>query len=203
MTGWLIALGVLAALWLLGRVRLGVRAEYREGTASVRLRAGPLSLQVYPAPRREKKTRKKPEKTGEKKPARAAAPKHGLPPAGQLAELACQAAGALRRKIRVDELTAHITWADPDPARAAIGFGRANAALGMIWPLIDHNFHVKRRDLGVAVDFQGERPQYDLRAAVTMTLGQLLAFALRFGGKLWMTWSRGRKASGTRQEASV
>ena len=126
-----------------------------------------------------------------------------MPPLGQLLELGCQAAGALRRKIRVDELTVHITWAGADPAQTAIGFGRANAALGMIWPMIDHNFRVKKHDLGVAVDFEGARPAYEVRAAVTLTVSQLLAFGLRFGGKLLILWSRGRRAPEMRQEASV
>lgn len=117
--------------------------------------------------------------------------------------MAAQAAGALRRKICVDELTLHITWADSDPAQAALGFGRANGVLGMIWALIDHNFRVKHHDLGVAVDFQGEKPLYFLKAALSMTVGQLLAFGLRFGGKLLMIWSRGQKAAEIKQEASA
>lgn len=208
MTGWLIALAVLAVLWLLGRIRLGVRARYEEGKAEVRLLIGPVKIALYPSkeraekadrPEKGKKETKKRQKAGEgaKKTA------HPMPPVGQLLELAAQAAGALRRKIRIDELVVHITWADPDPAQAALGFGRANGALGMIWPLIDHNFHVKTHDLGVAVDFQGEKPTFFLRAALTMTVSQLLAFGLRFGGKLLMIWSRGRKAPEMKQEASA
>ena len=42
-----------------------------------------------------------------------------------------------------------------------------------------------------------------LSAALTMTVSQLLAFGLRFGGKLLMIWSRGRKAPEMKQEASA
>lgn len=208
MTGWLIALAVLAVLWLLGRIRLGVRASYEKGKTEVRLLIGPVRITLYPPKERPEETaqpdkHKRPEKKRQKAGEGVKKEAHPKPPVGQLLELAAQAAGALRRKIRIDELTLHITWADPDPAQAALGFGRANGALGMIWPLIDHNFHVKTHNLGVAVDFQGEKPTFFLRAALTMTVSQLLAFGLRFGGKLLMVWSRGRKAPEMKQEASA
>lgn len=207
MTGWLIALAVLAALWLLGRVRLGLRMRHEEGKTVVRLLIGPWNITLYP-PKEKREKAAKAEKKGQRQAEKRAKgqerkPSHSMPPFGQLLELGAQAAGALRRKIRVDELTFHLTWADPDPAQAALGFGRANGALGMIWPLIDHNFRVKHHDLGVAVDFQGEKPSFYLNAALTMTVGQLLAFGLRFGGKLLMIWSRGRKAPEMKQEASA
>ena len=208
MTGWLIALGVLVVLWLLGRIRLGIRVEYNQGATAVRLRIGPFPITLYP--QKEAETPAEPVQEKKKKRGKQDRPemkkqkqRHSIPPVGQLLEMAAQAAGALRRKICVDELTVHITWADSDPAQAALGFGRANGVLGMIWALIDHNFRVKHHDLGVAVDFQGEKPLYFLKAALSMTVGQLLAFGLRFGGKLLMIWSRGQKAAEIKQEASA
>lgn len=207
MTGWLIALAVLVALWLLGCIRLGVRMRHEEGKAVVQLLVGPWKITLYPLKKQRKKTTKTEKKTKQQTEKKAGSREkktpRSMPPVGQMLELAAQAAGALRRKIRVDGLTLHITWADPDPAQAALGFGRANGALGMIWPLIDHNFRVKHHDLGVAVDFQGEKPSFYLNAALTMTVGQLLAFGLRFGGKLLMIWSRGRKVPEMKQEASA
>lgn len=48
MTGWLIALGVLVVLWLLGRIRLGIQVEYNQGATTVRLRIGPFPITLYP-----------------------------------------------------------------------------------------------------------------------------------------------------------
>ena len=176
MTGWLIALGVLVVLWLLGRIRLGIQVEYNQGATTVRLRIGPFPITLYP--QKEVETPAEPVQEKKKKRGKQDRPemkkqkqRHSIPPVGQLLELAAQAAGALRRKICVDELTLHITWADSDPAQA--------------------------------VDFQGEKPLYFLKAALSMTVGQLLAFGLRFGGKLLMIWSRGQKAAEIKQEASA
>ena len=65
MTGWLIALGVLVVLWLLGRIRLGIRVEYNQGATAVRLRIGPFPITLYP--QKEAETPAEPvqeEKTG-------------------------------------------------------------------------------------------------------------------------------------------
>ena len=111
-----------------------------------------------------------------------------------------EAAGALKRKLRIDDLTIHLTWATDDPAKTALGFGRANAILGMIWPVFDHNFKVKKHDLGVAADFDQSCPTVYCNAALTMTVGQLVAFGLRFGIKLLVIWSRNRKGPAKKQE---
>jgi hypothetical protein len=83
-----------------------------------------------------------------------------------------------------------------------MGFGGANAAMGMIWPLIDNNFKVKRHDLGVAVDFDGKSPAIYCLVSLTMTVGQLVAFGVHFGVKFLMIWSRSRKGSVKKQEVS-
>ncbi len=81
----------------------------------------------------------------------------------------------------------------------ALGYGRANAALGMIWPLIDHNFKVKEHDLGVAVDFTASSPAIFCRAALTFRLGQMISFSLRLAVKFLIIWSKSRSAK--KQEA--
>ena len=67
MTGWLIALAVLAVLWLLGRIRLGVRARYEEGKAEVRLLIGPVKIALYPPKERAEKA-DRPEKRLRRRP---------------------------------------------------------------------------------------------------------------------------------------
>ena len=50
--GWLITLGVLI---LLGIIPLGVSVNYDDDGAVVRVIAGPLKIQVFPLPKKEKK----------------------------------------------------------------------------------------------------------------------------------------------------
>ena len=112
-----------------------------------------------------------------------------------------EAAGALKRKIRIDRLSLSLVWGGEDAAAVALGYGRANALLGMIWPLLDNNFKVKDCDFRVDLDYGKTRPEITLDAALTMTVGQLLAFGIHYGAKLLMNWSRSGKSSATQQEA--
>ena len=112
-----------------------------------------------------------------------------------------EAAGALKRKICIDRLYLAVVWGAEDAAAAALGYGRANALLGMIWPLLDNNFKVKDCDFRVDVDYEKARPEITVDAALTMTVGQLLAFGIHYGVKLLMNWSRSGKGSATQQEA--
>lgn len=98
MTGWLIALGVLVVLWLLGRIRLGIRVEYNQGATAVRLRIGPFPITLYP--QKEAETPAEPVQEKKKKRGKQDRPemkkqkqRHSIPPVGQLLEMAAQAAG--------------------------------------------------------------------------------------------------------------
>ena len=40
------------------------------------------------------------------------------------------------------------------------------------------------------MDYEAHRPEVAVDLALTMTLGQILAFALRYGGKALIRWTR-------------
>ncbi len=206
-----VLLVIAAVLWLIGRIRLGAMVQYDEDGVLVKAIAGPLKLTVFPqkelspeekAKRRAKERDKKKRAEAKKAKEEAKRKKHqeehqekkggALPPFTKLLPLVAEAAGGLKKRIRIDELTLHITWAARDPMETALGFGRANAALGMIWPLLDHNFNVKKHDLGVSVDFSGSSPSVMCRAALTARLGQLVSFGLRLTGKFLVIMIRSR-----------
>jgi hypothetical protein len=205
MTFLKVLLVVVAVIWLISLVRLGGTVRYSEDGLMVRLILGPARITLFPRKKKEAKP-KKPPKEKKKKPPKeeAEAEQKGgaLPPVMKLLPLVGEAAGQLKRKIRIDDLTVHLTWASADPFQTAMGFGGANAAMGMIWPLIDNNFKVKRHDLGVAVDFDGKSPTIYCLVSLTMTVGQLVAFGVHFGVKFLMIWSRSRKGSVKKQEVS-
>lgn len=204
MTVWIVLGAIVAALVLLSLIRVGGTVEYSRSGTLVHLRAGPLHIQVYPP-----KPRKK---SGEKKPKRAkksSKPQEEQPepkPGGQLDTLkamlpfVADTAGQLRRKVRVDRLLLDVTAAAPDPAMAALSFGGVNAAIGMIWPLLENNFNIGDRRIRTKVDFNLTEPEAYLYASFSLRLGQAVVLALTLGMKFLKLWS-GRNQEQTKKEA--
>ncbi len=181
----LIILGaVLLALVLLALVRFGAAVEYNAAGVQVRVKLGPLRLRVWPLKPKKWSAERKPRR---KKSKEAPLPK-GKPDLGgslalvrQCLPLVARAAGRLLHKIRIDRFELEVTAAAPDPAAAALAFGGANAAVGMIWPLVEQNFHVKERDIRTRVDFEAQAPTVRLKAEVTLTIGQAVHVTAALG----------------------
>ena len=172
---------VLLVLVLLSFVRLGAQVEYAASGVTVRVKTGPFLLTVFPRRGNGTKAgsaRKKRKKNG-------AAAKEPAPKGGSVAlvkkflPLIAEAAGRMKRKIRIDVLRLDLTVAAADPAAAAMAFGGANAFLGMIWPLIEQNFNVQQRCIRTRVDFQAQRPTVVLFAQLTLSIGTALHMGIR------------------------
>lgn len=199
---WVILACILAALILISLIRVGVRAEYDGGQFTVHLRAGPAALRVYPL----KQKKKKPEKLAKPKPQK----KREMPEQGtgeklsllwELLPVALRAAGSFRRKISVDLLEAHILLAGSDPASVATAFGSANAIIGMVLPLLEQNFHIRQRDIRTAADFQRTHSEVQAKVALSLTVGQGVTFALRFGWQALGVLLRWRRQNETEKTA--
>lgn len=212
MTFLKVLLIVLAVLWLLSLIRLGGRVRYGAEGLFVFLLLGPVKLRLFPAkeesggewkpkPKKEKRKKKKPNLAEQHKKE----PKEGQPGTlsrlMQLLPVAGEACGALKRKIRIDDLDLQLIWGGSDPAAIALGYGQANAALGMIWPILDNNFKVKRHSFQVGLDYGRAQPGVELTAALTLTVGQIVALGVHYGVKTLITWIRSGKPTRTKQEA--
>ena len=204
MTVWIVLGAIAAALVLLSLVRVGGTVEYSRSGVLVRLRAGPLRIRVYPPrpkkadgqekPKRVKKKPKPEEEQPEPKPGGQLGPLKAILP------LVADAAGQLRRKVRVDRLLLDVTAAASDPAAAALAFGGVNAAIGMIWPLLENNFNIGDRRIRTRVDFNLTEPEIYLYGSFSLRLGQAAALALRLGIRFLKLWS-GRNQEQTKKEA--
>ena len=203
MIGWIILGVILLLIVVVSLFRLGGRVKYDENGFFAYVLVGPAKVQLYPAkPDSEQKPKKK--KNEKKKKAEKPKQDKGEPDDGkpgtlsrvlEILPVVGEAAGALKRKIRIDHLVLSIIWGAEDAASAALGYGKANAFLGMIWPMIDHNFKVKKCDWNVDVDYGRSKPTFSADAALTITVGQLVAFALHYGITLLKNWSRSGKRS--------
>lgn len=209
MTFLKVLLIVLAVLWLISLIRVGGRVRYGEAGLFVAVLAGPLRVQVFPLKAGKKDKPQKEKKPKKEKPAIAEKhkkePKEGQP--GTLSRLmkllpvAGQACGALKRKIRIDDLELQLIWGGSDPAAVALGYGQANAALGMIWPVLDHNFKVKRHSFQIDLDYGRAQPGVELTAALTFTVGQIVVLSVHYGVKALIVWIKSGKPARKKQEA--
>lgn len=96
--------------------------------------------------------------------------------------LALSTLGDLRRKLRVEELTLHVTFAGDDPAgrRPALWAGRG-AAVGALIPALDRLFVIKKRDICPILDYNREQMSVDAHLILTITIGRALALGLKAG----------------------
>ena len=206
MTVWIVLGAIVAVLVLISLIRVGGTVEYSRSGTLVHLRAGPLRIQVYPPKPKKKSGEKKPKRAKKKNPKPQKEEQPEPKPGGQLdtlkamLPLVADAAGQLRRKVRVDKLLLDVTAAAPDPAMAALSFGGVNAAIGMIWPLLENNFNIGDRRIRIKVDFNLTEPEAYLYASVSLRVGQAVALALRLGIRFLKLWS-GRNQEQTKKEA--
>lgn len=185
MLKWIL-LALLALLVLLAwTVRLGVLAGYGRDGPWVQLRVGPKTVPVYPVQRSPKKE-KPPKKPRKKRPAGEPAQRDKgglLELAWDLLPVVGKAAGRFRRKLRIDELTLHLTWAEEDPADAGIHYGWAWGLTENLLAFLEARFTIQKREVSLDVDFLAEEPRLLVRAGLSITPAQLLAVALPAGGK--------------------
>lgn len=184
------ALYILAAavlvLFLLGQIRLGGWAEFNKGGFFLWVRLGQINLQVLPVKPKEKpKKQKKPKepKKPEEKPPVPLAEKVGgaLEYAQELLPVALEAAGGILRGLRVDVLWLDLTAGAPDPADAAMLYGRAYAALGALWTPLTRAFRVEDGTAQVKLDFDAKGMTLYGTASLTIKLGTVVRIGLRAG----------------------
>ena len=172
--GWLIALGVLALIAILP---VGVSAIYDAGGPQVCVIAGFMRISVFPRQKREKKPKETEKKQMSSKPAvkKKTAPKSGgsifdfLP----LVDTVLDFLSAFRRKLRINHLQMKLILAGDDPAALAQNYGRAWAALGNLFPLIENAFVIEKRDMEVECDFLADQTTITARMDLSITIGRI------------------------------
>lgn len=201
MKGALILALIAAALALVSFLRLGVQVRWNSDQLTLRAWVGPVRLTLLP--RTGRRRRKQPPRQTPSAPPKGRGDM--LEQLRRMLPLVAEAAGHLRRKVRLDRIELDVTAAAPDPASAALAFGGINAAVGMIWPMVEQNFNVKDRNIRTRVDFEADKPTASLNAEATLTVGQALALAVWLAPRLpqAMGKERGRSRTDTAQKEAV
>ncbi len=203
-TWWMTLLVILAVLVLIGCIPVGVDARYSADGVFLAARLGPFRLQLLPQkPKKKPKKRKPQQKQPEKTPAKAGPQEKkpnpllsgGMDGLMQLLDLAFDTLGDLRRKLRVNELTLYVRIGGADdPAKAAVGYGRAWAAIGALTPSLERLFVIKKRDIRPALDYTISNTQIDAHLVTTITIGRSLTLALRAGIRFLKILNERKKA---------
>lgn len=189
-TWWMTLLVIFAVLVLIGCIPVGVDARYGADGIFLVAKIGPFRLQLLP--QKPKKKKKKPAK--KQQPAAKPAKKKpaekkqnpllsgGVDGLLQLLGLAFDTLGDLRRKLRVNALMLHVTVpGGDDPAKAAMNYGRAWAAIGALTPAVERLFVIKKRDIQPELNYNETQMKVDAHLVTTITIGRSLALALRAG----------------------
>ncbi len=203
-TWWMTLLVILAVLVLIGCIPVGVDARYNADGVFLAAKLGPFRLQLLPQkPKKKPKKRKQQQKQSEKVPASSKPQEKkpnpllsgGVDGMLQLLDLAFDTLGDLRRKLRVNELTLHVLIGGAeDPAKAAMGYGRAWAAIGAITPSLERLFVIKKRDIRPALDYTISNTQVDAHLVTTITIGRSLALAVHAGIRFLKLLNERKKA---------
>ena len=206
-----ITLGLVLFLLLIGQIRLGALAEYDASGFIVKLKIGPFGYAVYPRQKKGQDDRKKvkkdtasPDDTQKNSNLKKKGGSLGL--ILDLIPVITEAAGELLRKIRMDDLELHLIWAADNPASAAMGYGAANAAVGMIYRPLDQAFRIQHSDIDISVDFEQTEPVVRAKAILTITVGQIVTLAVRYGMKALRIQMKRRKNGpdqNTKKEATA
>ena len=186
--GWLIALAVIV---LVAICPVGVCAKYNENGPRVKLQVGFLKFLVIPSSKKEKKEKKEknPEKTTEKTVTgkKTAKPAKEEPKGGSftdfmpLVQVALDFLGEFRRKLRVKKMVLVLVMAGSDPCDLAVNYGRANAALGNLWPQLEKLFVIKKRDVRIECDFTADKTLVWAQLDLNITVGRILSLLVRYG----------------------
>lgn len=181
---------VLGILFLLAILPLGANVRYDGGGARAYLVAGPVKLPLYPRkpkedkPQKDKKKKKqkpaqekKPEPQAKEEKSTGGSVKDFIP----FVKLGLRFLNEFRWKLRVNRLELKVILAAEDPADLAVSYGKANAALGSFWPMLERSLRIGKRDVSVQCNFEAEKTLVFVDLKITITLGRVLALAVKYG----------------------
>lgn len=187
--GWWIALWILLGLTgviaILIVLPVGIRVRYLDGDLKMWYTIGPVRLLRYPETETEKEKRKNSKITVRTvlNDSISANRKFDSLLGDFLAELKTllELFWALRPKLRLKRLVVKLVLGGDDPCSVAMQYGGAWAAVGMIFPVLDGAFTIKKHDISVDCDLSaGSQTRLVAKLDLTIGLGRLLARLVRY-----------------------
>ena len=181
--GWWIAFLILI---LLGLTPLGIIGEYQSAGANAWLTIGPFRYHLYP---RKKVEDKKKQDSGFEKSKDGSAVAKKKKTAGSVSKFLPLAENLFtllvdfKTHLQIRMLRMHLVLAEEDPCDLAIHYADAWALLGNLIPLLEQNFHIRKRDMSVSCDFTAENTKIYAYIHGTISLGSLVWLIIYHGLK--------------------
>jgi len=160
---------IVSALALIALLRFGLVIEYSDAGFELWLKIAFLKLRLMDKDKKEKpkKIRKKKEKEKEKKPG-------SLQAFMDMLKAVMKALARLKHRLLIKRLTLYYTSAGSDPASTAIRYGTVNAVFGLIIPVLERNFRIKRSDLRASVDFTSSEQKIYAKIAISIAVWEII-----------------------------
>ena len=206
-TWWMTLLVIFGVLFLIGCIPVGIDAVQDEAGLRLDAKIWLFRIGILPEkPKKKKKEKPKTEKPAAVQPAQSAGAKKepgtsalgslkriGIDNIFELLDTLLDLLGDFRRKLRVKELTLHVSFDGSDPARAAICYGGAWAFIGALTPILEQAFVIKKRDISPILDYNNRETELTGRLQMTISVGRLLCMGLRLLKKIGVSALRKRQ----------
>ncbi|MDL2273476.1 DUF2953 domain-containing protein [Oscillospiraceae bacterium OttesenSCG-928-G22] len=180
MLGLWIFLAFLLLFVILLLLPVGGGVRYAEHGFSLWLKVAFVRVTLYPRPKRKKK--EKPEKRAKKEEPVPEEKKRGgsFKTFRETVSIVTSELPNLKRGIRVTNLSLYFRVSSKDdPAGAAFAYGSAWAALGILIPVLENNFTIKKRDVNGDVSFEDEGFTITASAEAVILVYRVLAIGIR------------------------
>ena len=177
---------LIISLFLISLVGIDFFYDSDSGELGLSIRVFGIKIRVLGGDKK-KKTRKKSKKeaeTQEQKKDETKPPKERQKRDKELVELiiknSIEVLRRIKRKITFELLVLHIRAASPDAASAALMYGRANAVIGTLFPVMDSSLRVRERDIQTTLDFSTDRPAVYVRMEIVFQIWELFYVVGKF-----------------------
>lgn len=190
MAGIIILCVILLLLGLVLFTPIRARVSWDGESLRAWLKIGPAGIPLYPPkPEQEGAPEKPPREKKEKKPRKEKPAKkrkkltaeqilyllEGAPP------ILGRALKRTGRRIRICPLMLHVLVSAGDPADTGLLYGKLQAALAALLPILHRRIHIAEQDIRLYPDFEGQGMDYRLDVGVAIRLWDLLVIGLCAG----------------------
>ena len=170
---------IFAVLLLLLILPLGVNVVFRQQILCLKLKIGPLKLQILPS-KDDKKKEEKPPKEPKPKKEKVKVPKDQkklkltLDDIFTLLKIVFRALHRFRKHLSIDRLKLYLAFASEDPYDAVVQFGAVNAGVSTLMPYVHDVLKIRDEDIRTTVDFEQPKMQIDAEVTATLQLWEIL-----------------------------